>query len=57
MKNNFLKKDYNIDRTTNVALALDVMGGDFGPTVTVPASLQALSLYPTLKLFLVGNPN
>ncbi|URJ25424.1 phosphate acyltransferase PlsX [Candidatus Blochmannia ocreatus] len=32
------------------------MGGDFGPTVTVPAALEALSLHPTLKLLLVGTP-
>lgn len=38
-------------------LALDAMGGDFGPIVTVPASLKALSLYPSLKLLLVGNPD
>ncbi len=36
-------------------LALDAMGGDFGPVVTVPASLQALSLYPKLELLLVGD--
>ncbi|WHL25276.1 MAG: phosphate acyltransferase PlsX [Candidatus Blochmannia vicinus] len=41
----------------NVVLALDAMGGDFGPIVTVPASLQALSLYPKLELLLVGNPD
>lgn len=33
------------------------MGGDFGPVVTVPASLEALSLYPNLVLLLVGNPD
>lgn len=33
------------------------MGGDFGPAVTVPASLKVLSLYPNLTLLLVGNPN
>lgn len=38
-------------------LALDAMGGDYGPIVTVPASLQALSLYPRLELLLVGNPD
>ncbi|MDY8964619.1 hypothetical protein UZU41_24295, partial [Escherichia coli] len=25
---------------TRLTLALDVMGGDFGPSVTVPAALQ-----------------
>ncbi|WP_284150757.1 phosphate acyltransferase PlsX [Blochmannia endosymbiont of Camponotus sp. C-003] len=41
----------------NLVVALDAMGGDFGPVVTVPASLQALSLYPKLRLLLVGNPD
>lgn len=31
------------------------MGGDFGPSVTVPAALQALSLNPHLNLLLVGD--
>ncbi|MGP4123575.1 MAG: phosphate acyltransferase PlsX [Sodalis sp. (in: enterobacteria)] len=39
-----------------LTLALDAMGGDFGPSVTVPAALQALVSYPQLKLLLVGNP-
>lgn len=33
------------------------MGGDFGPSVVVPASLKALSMYPQLVLLLVGNPD
>lgn len=33
------------------------MGGDFGPSVTVPASLQALASHPELTLLLVGNPD
>lgn len=33
------------------------MGGDFGPCVTVPASLQALALNPHLYLLLVGDPD
>lgn len=39
-----------------LTLALDAMGGDFGPAVIVPAALQALTSYPQLKLLLVGNP-
>lgn len=31
------------------------MGGDFGPSVTVPAALQALHSNPQLSLLLVGN--
>lgn len=41
----------------HLILALDAMGGDFGPPVTVPASLEALSLHPELKLLLVGDPD
>lgn len=33
------------------------MGGDFGPSVTVPASLQALASNPELNLLLVGDPD
>jgi len=33
------------------------MGGDFGPTVTVPAALQALDFDPALELLLVGFPD
>jgi glycerol-3-phosphate acyltransferase PlsX len=40
-----------------LTLALDVMGGDFGPSVTVPASLQALAFNPELSLLLVGDPD
>jgi phosphate:acyl-[acyl carrier protein] acyltransferase len=33
------------------------MGGDFGPCVTVPASLQALASHTNLVLLLVGDPD
>ncbi len=33
------------------------MGGDFGPRVTVPASLQALASDPQLHLLLIGDPD
>ncbi|QSX35065.1 phosphate acyltransferase PlsX [Shewanella avicenniae] len=42
---------------TSLTLALDVMGGDHGPHVTVPAAMQALRLYPHLHLILVGDEN
>ncbi len=42
---------------TNLTIALDTMGGDFGPRVTVPAALQALVSNPALKLLLVGKPD
>ncbi|MBT1445633.1 phosphate acyltransferase PlsX [Shewanella sp. JM162201] len=40
---------------TNLTLALDAMGGDYGPQVTVPAAVQALRLHPLLDLILVGD--
>lgn len=33
------------------------MGGDFGPAITVPASLKALSMHPNLSLLLIGDPD
>ncbi|MBT0721130.1 phosphate acyltransferase PlsX [Tatumella sp. TA1] len=42
---------------TRVTLAVDAMGGDFGPHVTVPAVLQALGTYPFLEIYLVGLPD
>lgn len=32
------------------------MGGDFGPSITVPASIQALLSNDKMKIFLVGDP-
>ncbi len=40
---------------TGITIALDAMGGDFGPQVTVPASVQALLHFPALKVILVGD--
>ena len=45
------------DTLTRLTLALDAMGGDFGPTVTVPAALQALNSNSQLNLLLVGDPD
>ncbi|GAB80310.1 phosphate acyltransferase PlsX [Shimwellia blattae] len=42
---------------TRLTLALDAMGGDFGPSVTVPAALQALDFDSQLSLLLVGDPD
>ncbi|NIY82109.1 phosphate acyltransferase PlsX [Vibrio hepatarius] len=39
----------------NITVALDAMGGDFGPRVTVPAAVQALSHFPELKVVLLGD--
>ncbi|PIE23788.1 MAG: phosphate acyltransferase [Neptuniibacter caesariensis] len=35
-------------------IAIDVMGGDFGPRVTIPATLSALKRYPHISAQLVG---
>jgi phosphate acyltransferase len=42
---------------TRLTLAIDAMGGDFGPCVTVPAALQALASHSQLVLLLVGDPD
>ncbi|HBG52051.1 phosphate acyltransferase PlsX [Candidatus Macondimonas diazotrophica] len=39
-----------------VCMSLDAMGGDFGPSVVVPAAVSALSEYTQLHLILVGQP-
>lgn len=36
-------------------IAVDAMGGDYGPSVTIPASIDTLKLFPRLKLILVGD--
>jgi len=38
-------------------IALDAMGGDYGPPVTVPAALQVISDTPLLTIILVGDEN
>ncbi|CAH0533028.1 Phosphate acyltransferase [Vibrio stylophorae] len=40
---------------TGLTVALDAMGGDLGPQATVPAAVQALSQFPSLKITLVGD--
>ncbi|VAX12259.1 Phosphate:acyl-ACP acyltransferase PlsX (EC 2.3.1.n2) [hydrothermal vent metagenome] len=40
---------------TSITIALDAMGGDFGPSVVVPAAITALEQHPSLILILVGN--
>ncbi len=39
---------------SRLTLALDAMGGDFGPSVTVPAALQALERHPNLSIQMFG---
>ncbi len=38
-----------------ITLAIDAMGGDHGPKVTVPASIRALTKYEQLHIILVGD--
>ena len=40
---------------TRLTLALDVMGGDIGPRITIPASLLALENDPELSLIIFGD--
>ncbi|MGE0384818.1 MAG: phosphate acyltransferase PlsX [Gammaproteobacteria bacterium] len=39
----------------SATIAIDAMGGDHGPSVTVPAALRALRAHPGLQLVLVGD--
>ncbi len=39
----------------SIVLALDVMGGDFGPLILVPAIKRALNVYADLNLIVYGN--
>ena len=39
----------------SLTISIDAMGGDFGPEITVPASLDCLKNNPDLKLILVGD--
>ncbi|WP_416308417.1 phosphate acyltransferase PlsX [Neptunicella sp. SCSIO 80796] len=38
-----------------LTIALDVMGGDFGPPVTIPAAIAAVRENPALRVILCGN--
>jgi len=38
-----------------ITIAIDAMGGDIGPPVTVPAALEVLAKYPHLHLIMVGD--
>jgi phosphate acyltransferase len=40
---------------TRITIAIDAMGGDHGPSVIVPAALQALVVHHHLQLILVGD--
>jgi glycerol-3-phosphate acyltransferase PlsX len=38
-----------------ITIAIDAMSGDFGPGITVPASVRALSFIPDINLLLLGD--
>ncbi len=40
-----------------LTVAVDAMGGDHGPPVTVPAALRSLALHEDLRIILVGDQN
>lgn len=39
----------------DLSVALDAMGGDYGPQVSVPAAKQALNTFPALHIIMVGD--
>lgn len=39
----------------SLTVALDAMGGDYGPSVVVPAAFRALAEHPELRLIMVGD--
>lgn len=41
--------------THHLTIALDAMGGDFGPSVVVPAAVLSVKRHPNLTLILVGD--
>lgn len=45
----------NNNNKNYIVIALDAMGGDFGPDVTVSAAVHILKRHPDLKLILVGD--
>ncbi|MDN4503345.1 phosphate acyltransferase PlsX [Alteromonadaceae bacterium BrNp21-10] len=40
---------------TTLTIALDVMGGDFGPPITIPAAIAAIQQDPLLNIILCGD--
>lgn len=37
-------------------IAIDAMGGDYGPSITIPAALQFLAKFPGRRVIVVGKP-
>ena len=42
---------------SSTVIAVDAMGGDHGPSVTVPACLDFIASDATVRLLLVGRPD
>ena len=42
---------------THLTIALDMMGGDYGPRSSIPAAISAVNKYPNLTLLLCGDEN
>ena len=40
---------------TNLTIALDMMGGDYGPRSSIPAAVNAVNANTNLRLILCGN--
>ena len=40
---------------TKLTIALDMMGGDYGPRSSIPAAVRAVNANANLKLILCGN--
>ncbi|MBD1581318.1 phosphate acyltransferase PlsX [Pseudoalteromonas sp. S16_S37] len=40
---------------THLTIALDMMGGDYGPRSSIPAAVKAVNKHPNLMLLLCGN--
>ena len=45
------------DSSSKVVLAVDCMGGDHGPNVTLAACARFIHQYPDAALLLVGQPD
>ena len=39
-----------------ITIAIDAMGGDHGPSITIPAALQFLAKFPDRRVIVVGKP-
>lgn len=48
--------DKGANLTDTLVISVDVMGGDHGPRVSIPACAQALADLPGVRLLLHGNP-